>query len=231
MNESTNFLDTFLEKSKYILAQISVIILYVFLVISLRSMFIQGITSTNKSIETAAYILIELIILIIYIAIFRKTLVPDWDDFKKNFRKYIKDNYKYWVYGLLVMIISNTIINEFLDIPINEELNRNMIDKLPIYSLISITICAPLIEEAMTRIFFRKAINNKYVYMITSGLIFGSLHLLSITSLIEVLYVIPYSALGCAFAYIYYNSNNIYTNIFFHALHNTIAIILIFGGM
>ena len=91
-------------------------------------------------------------------------------------------------------------------------------------------IAAPIIEELITRKTFKEVFSNQYVYIIVSGLIFGSLHLLSATNITEILYVIPYSALGCAFAKIYYNTDNLWTNIFFHSLHNLIAIIIIFIG-
>ena len=230
MNNFTNKLELLLEKTKNILLQFGTIIFYIVLVLYLQITFIKGLRSPNIYINNLAYLLIDLITLVVFIAIFRKTLIPDWYDFKKNFRKYIKGNYKYWLYGLLIMIISNTIISQYIGMPVNESLNRAMLADMPVY-IISVIMIAPITEEALTKIFFRKSINNKYIYMIATGLIFGSLHLLSISSLIEVLYIIPYSALGCAFGYIYYNSNNIYTNIFFHAVHNLIAVILIFGGM
>lgn len=231
MKETTTFLDKLLEKIKLISKQFFIILFYIILVVSLQLIFIDDLTSTNKLVANASYIYIDLVTLITFIFIFRKVIIPDWYDFKKNFRKYIKENYKYWLYGLLVMVISNALINIFLEMPTNEELNRNILSELPVYSTLTMVIISPIIEELMTRIYFKKAFKNPYVYIILSGLIFGSLHLLSISTLVEALYVIPYGALGCAFAYMYYKTENIWTNIFFHSLHNLIAIALIFGGL
>ena len=126
------------------------------------------------------------------------------------------------------MVFSNIIISSFIGIAENEELNRNMLSRLPIYSVIAMVIVAPIIEESMTKIILKDYIKNKIVYSIITGLIFGSLHLLNITNIIEVLYIIPYGALGAALSYIYSESNNIWTNITFHAIHNFIAISLLF---
>jgi len=53
-------------------------------------------------------------------------------------------------------------------------------------------------------------------------------NLLNMTNILEIFYVISYSALGSVFAYMYYKSNNIWINISFHAIHNSLALLLIF---
>jgi membrane protease YdiL (CAAX protease family) len=67
----------------------------------------------------------------------------------------------------------------------------------------------------------------KWVFIITSGIVFGLLHVItSFDYLYDLLYIIPYSSLGIAFALIYYRTNNVFSSIFVHALHNTILVIL-----
>jgi len=130
------------------------------------------------------------------------------------------------------MIITNLIIGTILQsLPTNEEANRSLLFNNPISSLISLIIVAPIIEELITRRTFREVFNNEYIYMGICALVFGSLHLVASTSILELLYIIPYGLLGATFAKIYYNTNNIWSNIFFHALHNFIAILLIFTGV
>ena len=43
----------------------------------------------------------------------------------------------------------------------------------------------------------------------------------SASSLIDVLFIIPYSSLGLAFAYTYYKTDNIFSTISMHLIHNT----------
>ena len=213
--------------------QFLLIMLYIFLSLFLQVLFFKDIHNGNLILSNLCYITIELIILTIFIFIFRHLLIPQYYDFKKNYKTYLKDNYKYWLYGLLVMVISNLIISSFVGMPANEEANRALIKAYPIYMTLSILIAGPIIEEALTRIILKDTFKNKNIYIILSGLIFGSLHLISAigtNNILEVLYIIPYSSLGFSFAKIHVNSNNIWTNISFHSIHNFITLVLIFIG-
>ena len=206
--------------------------LYFIISILVYAIFSTQISQNNLVLANSANILADLIILFTFIIIFRKTLIPDYHGFKKNFKLYIKDYANYWLIGLALMIISNLIISNIIgDMPTTEELNRTILLQLPISSIISMVIVAPIIEELVTRHAFRDSFTNMYIYSLVSGLIFGSLHLLTISSLIEVLYIIPYSVLGVAFAMMYYKSNNIWTSIIFHSFHNLMCIIIIFVGV
>ena len=48
----------------------------------------------------------------------------------------------------------------------------------------------------------------------------------NITSLFDLLYVLPYGSLGCAFAASYYDTDTIFTPIIFHMIHNIVLVIL-----
>ena len=187
--------------------QFLIIIFYLIVVLGLQLLLYKYLDCSNPILEGSAYLFIELFTMLIFIIIFRKILIPDIIDFKKNGKQYIKDNYKYWLYGLLVMAISNIIISYFIGLASNESGNREMLDSIPIFSIISMVICAPIIEELMTRVILKDKVPN-IVYYSLSGLIFGALHLLAATSLSEIFYIIPYGALGFSFAVIYQKSNN-----------------------
>jgi len=208
------------------------IFLYFLLTILVYGIFNQDISNTNNLLlSNLSTIVADLIILFMFIIIFRKTLIPDFNDFKKNWKKYLKDNIQYWLIGLALMLISNILISFLVEMPTNEAINRDALFNTTIPSIISMVIIAPIIEELITRKNFKDAFKNQYIYIFISGLVFGSLHLLVAESLLECLYVIPYGVLGGAFAKIYYNTDNIWSNIFFHFLHNLIAILLIFTGV
>ena len=224
-------LDDLSHKISLITKQVLTIFLYLGLTLTLSMVFYKLLTNKNFYIVNFSYLLIELIILIVFLLIFREIIIPDYTDFKKNRHKYIKKYLKYWLIGLLVMVASNFIINSFISMPINEAGNREILKSLPIYSLISMIISGPIVEELMTRVILKDAFKHHIIYILLSGLIFGGLHMLSIgNDLLQLLYIIPYGALGCAFAKIYADSNNIWVSIFYHSLHNFICIILIFIG-
>ena len=83
----------------------------------------------------------------------------------------------------------------------------------------------PFTEEMIFRKSLRNCFNNKVLYILLSGLIFGSMHLLSASSIVELVFLIPYSSLGCVFAYMYYKTDNIFVPMTFHMMHNTIIVL------
>ncbi len=209
------------------------IILYFILQIFIYALFYKDIyNKTNLVLANIATIFVDLLILFIFIIIFRKKLIPDFNNFKKDYKKLLSNNVKYWCIGLSIMIITNFVINLIIgNMPTNEETNRLILANYPVSSIISMVIVAPIIEELITRKMFKDVFKNQYVYIIFSGLLFGFLHLLVSKSLLELLYIIPYASLGCSFAKMYYDTDNLWTNIFFHSVHNLLAIILIFVGV
>lgn len=184
--------------------------------------------------EYITYITISNIILIgIYILIYRKILIHDIKDFIKNLKNYFTTSLKFWGIGLLVMYISNIIITFVLNKELagNEQEVRNYIDNFPLYMLFSTVIFAPITEELTFRKSIRDAISNKWIYVITSGLIFGMLHIITyIGNLTDLVYLIPYSSLGIAFALLYHKTDNIYCPMSMHAMHNLLAVILYLIG-
>jgi len=179
--------------------------------------------------EYITYITISNIILLgIYILIYRKTLLHDLKKYIKNFKNNIKTSFKYWSIGFGIMVISNLIITFILNKTIagNEQEVRNYLDLFPLYMIFSTVIYAPLTEELTFRKSIKDAISNKWLYALTSGLVFGMLHIISyITTPSDLVYLIPYSSLGIAFALLYHKTDNIYCPITMHAMHNLLAII------
>lgn len=189
-----------------------------------------------NNLKIAIMFLINLSLMIMLFIFYSKSIKENLKDLKLNFKSYIKDNFKYYVIGLLIMIISNIIISFFIEgNSTNETLIREYINIMPIYMIFSSCIYAPFTEEMVFRKSLRNCFNNKVLYILLSGLIFGSMHLLSASSIVELVFLIPYSSLGCVFAYMYYKTNNIFVPMTFHMVHNTIIVInyllmLIIGG-
>lgn len=161
--------------------------------------------------------------------IYNKDIIKYYQDFKKNGKKYINQTIRYWYFGLIIMIISNMVIN-FLnpnDLAQNEQAVRELLGIVPLYMIFSTVIYAPLTEEIICRKIIKDIIKNKWGFIIVSAILFGGAHVLaSIQTYWDILYIIPYGTLGGIFAYIYYKTNNLFTPIVIHALHNTILITL-----
>ena len=100
--------------------------------------------------------------------------------------------------------------------------------KIELITIIITSIFAPFIEELIFRFSLRKIIGNrKYLFILVSGLLFGTAHVISyITGLSDLLYIIPYAIPGFTLAYVFVDSDNIYVPIGLHCLHNTLTLLL-----
>ena len=174
----------------------------------------------------------NIIYLIIIVFCYFKTLKKDFKPFFKNFANNFEEAFKYYFIGLGIMIFSNLIITFVLNggVGENEETVRSYIDIAPFLMLLEVSIYAPLAEELLFRKSIRDVVSNKWLYVLLSGFIFGALHVTSLNSLIDLVYLIPYCSLGFAFSYIYAKSDNIYSTICINAMHNTITIVLYLLG-
>ena len=204
-------------------------------IIPLR-LFKIDIGNFSKSMLVLYNFICDLGYMIIIFFFYRKDIIKDLKDLKNNFAKIFDAAFKYYVVGLILMIVTNLLIGLFFSSANanNEEAVREYINLYPLYMLFSVSIYAPFVEEML----FRKAIYNcvlpykqniftKYIYVILSGLIFASLHVVGQSDkLVDYIYIIPYLSLGVAFALLYYKSKNIFSTIMMHSLHNTVTILL-----
>lgn len=166
---------------------------------------------------------------IVMVIIYRTYLKEQVKDFFKHFGNYTDVAIKYWVLGFIGMVISNYIIINLTPVKIasNEAGIREIISVVPFTAFISVCLFAPIAEELIFRKAFKDCFNNKWLFILISGITFGSLHVIgSINSMYDLLYIIPYSSLGIAFAIIYYKTDNICSSIFAHVLHNTLLVLI-----
>ena len=216
------------EKFKKIGKMIGIIFIYYLNMIVLLNLCRDILNSSNTFISYTTNLLIYFLDLLIVSLFFLPTLVDNLYSFKKE---NIKIAFKNWGIGFLCMLISNLYLNYFVgNMATNEVSNREFLFANPIISVLLMAIVAPILEEVVFRLNIKKAFKNKYVFCIVSGLLFGGMHLLSSTSLKELLYIIPYGSLGFFFAKAYYETDNIYTSIIAHMFHNSLSIFFIFLG-
>lgn len=161
--------------------------------------------------------------------IYRKSLLLEWKKFKTKFLQNIDVGFRYWFLGLMGMSISNIIITFLLKGggATNEKMVQDMITTLPFIMLLNAGILAPILEELTFRKAFREALPNKWIFILASGLVFGGLHVItSFQTPLELLYIIPYSSLGVAFAFMYDKTDTVFTSIIMHMIHNTVLTLL-----
>lgn len=173
----------------------------------------------------------QVILIISLLFIYRKDMKVYFNDFKKNGKTYLKKGIKYWMVGLAIMIITNLLISMAspIKLPENEQSIRKILEVVPLFIAFAAVIEAPIVEELLFRKSLFDIFNNKKIFIVVSGLLFGAFHIIgSATSLYSWLYIIPYAALGMSFAYAYVKTNNVITSVCLHALHNFITMLILF---
>lgn len=175
-------------------------------------------------------ILYEVSLTLIIVYIYKKYFIPNFKDFLKNNIKYFKKYIKYWFIMLGLMILSNSIITMFTTTMTSENQQAivDTLKKAPIYTFILTVFIAPILEELVFRLSFRKIFKHTNIlFIVFSGLFFGGMHVLgSFENLVDLLFIIPYSIPGFIFAYIYSKSKNICIPMSLHFIHNGIMMSL-----
>ena len=189
---------------------IGVLLLYILL---------PGILMEITNLKLIPYI----VLIIIYIFIFKK----DYLKIKEINKKTLLTGLICWVIGLILMFVTAHILEIFLGgLPQNQEAVNNSFLQNKVTMFISAVLFVPFLEETAFRLGFRKSINNKYLFVIITSLLFGYLHVFGETGL-KLLYIIPYSIPGFAFAIANVKTDNIYSSIIFHMIHNAISLLLV----
>ena len=169
------------------------------------------------------------IVFLIFFFIFHKDLKKDFKDFRKKHYEYMDVGLKWWGIGLVLMFISNFIITFLLKGggANNEQAVQSMIKSLPWLMLIDAGFIAPFNEEIVFRKSVKDIFKNKWVFVILSFLLFGGAHVInSSKTILDYLYIIPYGILGGSFAMAYHETDNIFTTISIHMIHNIVLILL-----
>ena len=200
--------------------------------------FGKFLKNSNKLVSNISLSLAEIFIFLVLFLIFRKKISNDFKKYKKEYKKDLDIGFKYYFIGLLVMIVSNLLLTLiFGGIATNEEVNRQYLKTYPLYSIVAMVFIGPLVEEIVFRLGFRDAFKKWLPYCIFSALFFGGLHVYTayagmtlneiVKNLSQMLYIIPYGSLGFAFAKTYYDTDNIWTSMTIHVIHNAFTVFLI----
>lgn len=179
------------------------------------------------NIDTKMEILLSSLFSICYFAIFffiyRKDLRKEWKIFRKDIMGNLDVGIKYWAIGLIVMVTSNVILTFFFHSggANNENTVQEMIKVLPWLMFITAGFIGPFNEEIVFRKTLKDVFKNKWVFAALSFLLFGGAHVIdTATNIVDFLYIIPYGALGGAFALAYHETDTIFTSLSLHMAHN-----------
>lgn len=155
-------------------------------------------------------------------------LKDSFNIFRKHFKAYVSNLIgtigKFYLVYLGIAIVAAVLSK------VSTPTNQTNIESLSLWISVPLAVIyAPIVEEAIFRGCIRRFIKNDVLFIIVSAITFGLLHTaFSETTIYNVLVLgIPYITIGGFLAYLYVKTNNICTNMAFHAFHNGMVMILI----
>ena len=174
--------------------------------------------------------------IIVYISLFVTILIINFNYYKKDFKVFIKNINTYLPFilkryaimlGIMVLVaIPITYLNSG-KVSSNQEILNSMFTKTPLLTSLLSCIYAPFVEESIFRLNISKIINNKIIFILFSGILFGALHVIDkYTNIYDLLYIFSYSTLGICLAKAYKDTNNIFVSMSMHFIQNTLASIV-----
>ncbi len=173
--------------------------------------------------------ILDIIVFISSIYIFRNELKTGWEAIKNN-----PEGYRRFIVGcVLIAFVCLFSLNALRIYVTGAEFtsNQQALNELPlgIVAILAI-IWAPIVEEMLFRGVIRRFISNKIAFVVVSGLLFGLLHCINDSNII--IASLPYIGLGVCMSLAYARTNNIWTNVFMHMINNAFSVIvmyLVFG--
>ena len=212
----------------------SFLVIYLFFhraIFNLIPMTLFGLNLTNPSDKMICYLnlYMGLAFGLVVFFVYYKDLSEELKNFIRNIKKHLDTGLKYWFLGLIIMYISNIILLLVFKSggANNENAVQEMIKLCPIAMGFYSCLIAPVAEEIVFRKTLKDFFKNKWFFAIASFLFFGGAHVISMANnIIDLLYIIPYGALGATFALAYYETDSIYTTITFHIIHNSLLFFL-----
>lgn len=210
---------------KYIIKLISSIFIFLFISIFYSVINIKY-THLNSNV---IYLINSFTILICLILVYFKEIKEDIKNFKL---KNLSISLKYYIIGLTIYFIYQLIISKTItsNIPSNEEMVRNLFKANIFIAFISACFLAPILEEILFRFTLFKCTNNKYIFLLTSSILFSLFHVTNLQSIVQIFFLCSYLILSFTLSYILYKSKNICNSILVHSIHNLFMALLLFLG-
>lgn len=190
--------------------------------------FIYAVFYSISPLDGLCYFISYILTILIIVLKFKDNLKEDL----KNIKQDLKGNILKLLLIHFALIISMYIVNFILysiigNVSSNEQGIRSSLFSSPILISISLCILGPITEELTFRYPYKNIKTNRKIAFVVYTLIFASMHIVVSSSLLNLLYIIPYTLLSLSFGYSFYKTNNIIPAIFFHILNNTFTIIIL----
>ena len=142
-------------------------LLYSSLVVALLQIAGINIMKMSLSMKYMSLILIDISFMLILYFIYRKDINNEFRSYFRSFKKYFTFGFKFWLLGLVLMIVSNLIIQHVYPVGAsNEEAVQESLKMFPVYTVFASCIFAPFVEEVIFRKCLGKVFNNDILFIV-----------------------------------------------------------------
>lgn len=200
------------------------------------SLFNVNINSFGVLGKTILNLGLSIFLTIMIIFIYYKEVKNDFVEFKRNWKSKMLFALKIFaifmvikIFASYISVILSNIFNITEITSENQSAITDLLGQYPILMILSAVGLAPIYEEILFRLGFKKCLKNKWLFIIISGTLFGLIHIfptdlnLSVALIQSIVYVI----MGISLAYYYQKYSNIFYSIAIHFYNNLLSIIFI----
>lgn len=189
-----------------------VFLLYI-LVPYIIDMFLPSMTLSNNK-ELIIRFIFMFLLLLFFVFLYKDDIIKDIKALKDNKFKLLKDSLvtsaiiivTFLVTGAIIMAIHPTFQYT------NDSILKTLLEDNIFLMIIYVFIISLLTEQIVFRKVFRDIIQNKYFFVIFSGLIYGIFVVgYNVSSLNDILTIIPYTLVGIILSSSYEKTDNIMT--------------------
>ena len=167
-------------------------------------------------------------LLIILFLIYKDELIDEFKNLSKKYIKYVVIN----IFSIIfIMSLSNAISYAFLKDKLILNSNNDILSfaySKDVFNMIRLIILSPFMEEVVFRKNIRVIVKNDIYFILFSGLILGTLYIVSEGfTIIGIISSLSYILVGFMLSYSYTKTNNIYINIISRILYNLLVVVLV----
>ena len=215
-----------------------------YLVRGILKLFNVDISKLSVGWMMALELILAIIIFIIMFVIYFKDIKKDFKLLKKDLNKNVTFVIKMFLIFMVVKYIVSLLSTLIMlalgyDVEAMTSVNQNTIESYvklyPWIMVFTTSFLAPIYEETLFRLGFRKVIKNRILFVLISGFIFGIIHVFPLDEgvdlMLGILQSISYVTMGIFLAYSYQKTNNIFTSIGIHFLNNLLSVLTMINMM
>jgi membrane protease YdiL (CAAX protease family) len=177
---------------------------------------------SESPVSTICIILNACLTIVLAAAFFHTELAWQWKELVKN-KKLWKAVGLAFVFILLAKALGLVIMRSLGAAGShNGEVAVQSVSQFPVIMTIYLSLIAPVAEELVFRFSFKNIIGQKWLFIIVSSIVFGSLHVLSG----DFVAIFPYLFTGFVLAFFYVRTKNIFVTILAHLISNSLISLL-----